>query len=169
MKQLITAVIFIVAVFSFSAPKTEERYFKKVKLDKSIRIINFSGISYLDTVVNVGVSSLGIKNVNIVLLPMRSEDYFNPYLLGYIEYFDGLYVIRLNSTLDKSEKILVISHEVCHLAQSYYGRLILKKDFIIFDGVYYSYYLNYRDRPWEIESFSKQSIIEANIIKQLTH
>ena len=67
----ITAVILFIAVFSCFAQKTEN---KEINLDKSIRTLNFSKYTYADTIVNIGISTLKIKNVNVVILPLTFKE-----------------------------------------------------------------------------------------------
>ncbi len=165
MKQIILTVILIVAILSFS-PRKENKN-REVKLDKSIRILNFSKFNYADTIVSIGVSTLKIKNVNVVIVPLTFKEELNPFLLGYIEYSDNYYTIKLSSYLSKDEAILVIAHELTHLHQFYYKRLLFTEDNIIFDGFYYNPYMDYSQRPWEREAFLLQDIVKANILKKL--
>lgn len=157
----ITAVMLFIAVFYCFAQK------KEIQLDKSIRVLNFSGVSYLDTIVNVGVSTMKIKEVNIIILPFKFEDTLNPLLLGYIEYSGSYYIIRLKSNLSKEENILILSHELIHLLQEYSGRLLITDNSIIFDGRYYSPYIPYFNRLWEIEAFILESQLATEINKKL--
>jgi hypothetical protein len=165
--KIIVGAVIIMVILIFFAPKNEEKYFRKVELNTSIRTINLSGVPYLDTVVNVGASIIKVKDVNIIILPLLPEDCLDTSLLGYIEYRDNYYIIRLNAELDKKAQILTISHELIHLLQDYSGRFILNGNYVIFDGEQYSPYVEYLDRPWEKESFYYEHVLETKINKKL--
>lgn len=161
--KITIALIILLSVSTFFAQKTEN----KVILDKSIRVLNFSKYTYADTIVNIGVSTLKIKNVNVVIVPLSFKEELNPFLLGYIEYNDNYYIIKLSSYLSRDEAILVVAHELIHLHDFYYKRLIFTKESIIFDGVHYSPYMEYSNRPWEISAFYYERVLKSKIEKKL--
>ncbi len=160
-------VLFIILFFALS--QNENNTFNKVSFNDNNKIYNKTEETFLDTITLAGMHALNIKNTAILITPIQiSEIENNIELKAYIKETTGGYIIFIKRS-DKDESIKIISHELVHLNQLISKRLISKDSIIIFDNV--KYYINnmpeYEKRPWEIEAFSNQYIIENKITTML--
>ncbi len=150
-------------------------YYKKIVLTNDSEIINTTPYDYLDTVISVGASELGIKGTRILIQPM-SERIRNKFeesegieLEAYIaEWMDG-YTICINGDLGRERSIEVISHELIHLTQYMEQELIVSDGTVVlWMGERYDILgIPYNDRPWERDAFTNQKSLASKIRSQI--
>jgi len=146
-------VILGVAVFSlYFAPKKNLK--RTVYLDKTVKILNYTNYSGLDTIINITAQILKIKNVKIVSVPLYVED--EEIYFAYIQEKEGYYLIRVNSKLSEDLLIESICHELTHLAQEQSGQLKRLYYGFWYNGVVYPFYWPYFDREFELRAFEME-------------
>lgn len=152
------AIMLVIIIWLISTQK--ESKFNTIKLYNTNQIYSRQVPEYLDTIVNLGLEQLNIKNTIIVIKPIsvtaKSNFGFGT-LKAYIIGKNGQYIIWIDE-LGRSESIKVLSHELIHLQQYESKRLIIYNNNAIWMGDTSDVNsIPYNDRPWEIEAFSKQS------------
>ena len=120
----------------------------------SKELMSFKKLSRLKLKINVRRTTLGTKT------------------LGQVENDEKLYApkefkIELNSNQSTSEMISTLAHELVHVEQDVSKRLVYK--FWSDDNKVHVYWkgkelgeasqIPYRERPWEVEAFSKEGIL----------
>ena len=158
--------VLLLALLLFALLQNKSTSFNKVSFDDNNQIYNRTENLFLDTITHAGLHSLNIKNTAVLIAPIQITEIENDLeLKGYITQTDGGYIIFIKNT-DKQESITIISHELIHLNQLISKRLINRDSAIIFDNVKYNIKSipEYNKRPWEIEAFSNQHILEGKII-----
>ena len=162
---IITILIVLVAIGLFFLLRNANRiqYYNKVTLSGDNYIINLGEDKYADTIVSVGLSQLGVKDCSVTIeeMPQKVKDMFysqNQMNLQATVFGDNDMYDILTSDLNRSEAILILSHELIHLKQYRDERLEYIDDgFVRFDNkVYKVTEIPYNDRPWEKEAFIKQ-------------
>jgi len=152
----------------------KERTFKIVQIDEHNFIQNKTDKPYLDSIVHVGMNELGISGTYIIIRPLTKEvkqQFSNE--LQFKAHIKGLgkqYVIWIDD-MDRSETILVLSHELIHLRQYYNGKLVVSDELIKWNNqiipVNELSTIEYNARPWEIEAFQEQKYLDIDIRKVL--
>jgi hypothetical protein len=176
-KKTITTILIIlglIALFFLLKYANRTQYYNHVTLSEDNYIINFTPNKYVDTIVSVGLKELDVKNCSITIeeMPQSVKDMFylqNQLNLQATVYGDNFMFSILTSDLNRSEAILIISHELLHLKQYNSGRLVYEDNGdITFDNkVYKITDLPYNDRPWEVEAFKEQSDLANKVHKIL--
>ena len=150
-------------------------YYKQIPLTNDSDIINTTPYTYLDTVVSVGASQLGIRGTRILIQPMserirnRFEESEGLELEAYVaEWMDG-YTICINGDLGREHSIEVISHELIHLTQYMEQELIVTEGTtVLWMGERYDILgIPYNDRPWERDAFANQNALAGSIRNQI--
>ena len=130
----------------------------------SKELMSFKKLSRLKIKINVRKTTLGTKT------------------LGQVDHDGKLYaqkefLIELNSNQDISEMICTLAHELVHVEQNVSKRLVYKFDkdvnklLVNWEGKHLgeSSQIPYRERPWEVEAFSKEQILaDMFLIPHLT-
>lgn len=162
---IITILIVLVAIGLFFLLRYANRtqYYNKVTLSEDNYIFNFGEDKYADTIVSVGLKELGVKGCSVTIeeMPQKVKDLFyqqNQMNLQATVFGENDMYDILTSDLNRSEAILVLSHELIHLKQYRDGRLDYIDDgFVRFDSkVYKVTDIPYNNRPWEVEAFNQQ-------------
>lgn len=172
-KVIIVLVCVIILFFLFKRiNRTDEKYFNTVELDTNNVIINTLSKNYLDTIVNIGLKELEIKNIKVVLLSLsyneKSKLSNELELMAYIKEHEGIYYILIDENLDRGKMIEILSHELIHLKQYKSGRLTLINNQPTWENVVYSLdYFPYDKRPWEIEAFKEGQTLNQKLNKIL--
>jgi len=166
---LIVLVLLFYACGNFVEKKTP---FNKIELSNNNTIYNNSSIKYLDTIVHVGLDTLGVKGLNLVINNLSPEQ-INKYSSGdaykaILSVNDSVYYIWVDSTLSRRMSVNVLSHEMIHIKQYYNNELTIKNgspawkgEPIQLESVYYF------DQPWEVEAFDLDGWLYLKIIKTL--
>ena len=149
--------------------------YQPVTLSETNGILNTTPYPYLDTVVDVGLTELGVVGLNVLVQPMsdrirtRFEDEEGAALEAYIaEWLDG-YVICVNGDLGRNRAIDIMAHELWHLSQYQSKRLVLLGGSeVLWLGTRYDVLtLPYAERPWEREAFREQGPLARAIRQRL--
>jgi hypothetical protein len=162
-------------IWWLSQTPVKSPYYKQVVLIEDNDIINTTPYVYLDTVVSLGMTKLGIRGETVLIQPMsdrirnRFEESEGIELKAYIaEWMEG-YTICINDDLGHDQAIDVISHELIHLAQYRDKDLILTEGTVVlWMGTPYDVLgIPYNDRPWERAAFAKQRALAATLRTQI--
>lgn len=149
--------------------------YKQVVLLEQNDLINTTEYAYLDTVLNIGMNELGMKEIRVLVQPMqdRIRDKFEEsegvelkaYVAGWM---DG-YTICVNGDLGHVQAIDVIAHELIHLEQYYRQELIVgDSPVVLWMGQRYDVLgIPYAERPWERDAFSRQRDLASKIRAQI--
>lgn len=163
-----TVVILLTAVFSVSFAPTdspEKRIKNRVKLDQTVKILNYTNYTDLDTIINITAQILKIRNVKIVCVPLSEEE--QEIYFAYIQEKDGYYLIRVNSKLSEDLLIETIAHESIHLVDYELDILeALNYGFRYYDKIY-TFNTRYFDRPFEIKAIENEFRIKYEIKSKL--
>lgn len=165
---VISTIIFLIIRFNNSS----EKYFNTITLDSSIRVTNYTDKNYLDTIVSTGLSILNLEKINVVLLTLSPQikDVMGPEeeLQAHVREKEALTYYIWITDLPREKSIDVLSHELIHIEQYATNRLIFENNILLWELKEYD--LNryeYRNRPWEIEAFSKEKDLSIKIKEKL--
>lgn len=161
-------VVLVIGFVIYLLSNQKQQTFKKVTLSHNNIITNKTSKSYLDTLVSQGLDVLGLRGEFVMIKTMDpslksslgSDNELRAYIIGernqYVIYIDDL---------NREESLTILSHELIHLQQYSSGRLIKMEDhFIMFDGeVYNVNEVSYKNRPWEIEAFKKETDLKIKL------
>jgi len=171
-KWLILFIVFLISLISIAIylASTEEP-FKVVELSNKNFVANRATKPYLDTIVQVGLDQLGIKNQVVMLRDkVKSKDLGNDYESeAYIIYSEGQSIIFLKPNISRFKAIEVISHELVHLDQYRTDRLkVLNLGLVCWENDTIDLLeVPYNKRPWEMEAFNYGPLLEEDIKKVL--
>jgi hypothetical protein len=147
----------------FLIKKEKPVEFNNVELYDDNLIVNRTYISYYDTIANLGLNKLGIKNTTVLFRPLDDNSLIEGLeLLAYIIGNDSQYVIYIGD-FNRKKAIEVISHELVHLEQIKDRRLVKFSGYTIWDKKEYSNDIPYKQRPWEIDAFNRGRELEKHI------
>lgn len=152
-----------------------EKQFKVVKFTPTSYVINRTGISYLDTIVHIGLKELDIRGISVIIREMDSpKEIDGGYdTQGYIVARIGGgndYLIYVKKGMDRYKAIDVLSHELFHLKQYNDGDLILLGNgHVSWMGTNYKDIttIPYMEREWEKEAFSESPELKSNLLNIL--
>jgi hypothetical protein len=151
----------------------EEREFEDIEFETTNTVYNTANKDFYDEVVQVGLRELGMDSmiVSIKQITQSSKDKFDTdtELRAHIlpnGSRGNNYVIWIDD-MGRFESIVVISHELIHLAQYQNKELIIEKDGVVWKGIKFTYqdisYIDYRTRPWERDAFNKEKTLRFKI------
>jgi hypothetical protein len=151
---------------------SKEVKFNRVILSKSNTVYNMTKKSYLDTIVKTALDIESVKGVTIViqvLANLKQESLGGELEIKASIYGEGnTYILKMNDNIDKKEAVLVVAHEIIHLKQYYSKKLVIRQGYVFWGGVIVDHKnINYQERPWEKEAFSKQEELKNKIEKIL--
>jgi len=120
----------------------------------SKELMSFKKLSRLKLKINVRTTTLGTKTLGQV---KNDEKLYAP----------KEFKIELNSNQSTSEMISTLAHELVHVEQTVSNRLVYKFDkdvnklLVNWEGKNLGEVsqIPYRERPWEVEAFSKEEIL----------
>lgn len=168
---LIVLGLLVLGVIIYKVISYKEKPFKEVQINRTSLILNNSSIPYIDTILYIGLDSMGIQNIVVAVYDLTDEmkkSFSSSIELKANLYLDdGFYYLWLDK-MNRKEAVEVISHELIHFRQYYdknlwfeNGHLLWKGDSTNLESIYYY------DRPWEIEAFNKEDSIYKILINQL--
>jgi len=157
--------IFIILLFLFKSCDFKNNNLDN-KITKNNKVYNLSTINNIDKYVYHSLDYLEIDSVSVYLYNIPNifkvtEDNNDYYIVrGFIiENNENSYNIYLNNDISNNDIILTIAHEMIHLKQYKDNRLEISNfnNGIFFDSIFYfTDFLKYDKRPWEIEAFNEQ-------------
>jgi len=145
-----------------------EKPFNKIELQNTSYVVNTTKVPYLDTIVKVGLAQLKIKGVTVIIntLPLdfktKFKDENNLDLQAFITGKGNQYSLWIGENT-REGNISIISHELIHLTQYYQNRFKELNDRVIYNGDTLVDIPPYKERPWEIEAFTKGPILAKQI------
>lgn len=168
---IITNTILTIALFSFKIGNIKE---KSNKYKNNTIIINnnvknnISNKPYVDSIINLGLNKLNVKNVNIIVKEFDKNNSTNNYLAYVKKYNENDYVIWIDK-MSKDKTILILSHELIHVNQYYTKQLIIKESTIYWNNKIYNLNDNedYYQRPWENEAYYNEKKLYHFILLEL--
>lgn len=155
-------IIALILLFFLFKSLNKETPFARIQLSPSNIVFNQTSKSYMDTIVSVGLDKLNIKDMVIVIRPLK-DDVLDAIkskeptldLKAFIIGKDENYVIYVVD-LGRNAAIEVLSHELIHLKQIETKQLIKGNKLVTWEGKEYNPELPYDERPWEKDAFYKQ-------------
>jgi len=164
---LTTVVVSSIAVFSFYfAPNSADKKLKTVKLDQSIKVLNFTSEKDVNTIVNVTAQILELKNILIVCTYLPPEE---SHLLGYISPEDGYYLIKIQPGLSEDMVLEVYVHELYHALQYESGRLTKLTYGFKYNEYTYVWNTDYWDRIFETEAFENEMRLKIEVSHKMNN
>ena len=157
---IISLVVTALAVGIYLISNNEDKPFVQVELNEDNSVSNNTKFYFYDTIMNVGLSELGLKNISVTIQPLTEKskqdaDAQGITLEAHLREYSGIYYLFMNES-SKDQSIEIISHELIHLEQYESKRLVFENDTLTWNNQKFSRAeIPYDDRPWEIEAFSK--------------
>lgn len=150
---ILIAVIVLILIFI----STKEVEFNKVDLPVGNKnyVSNRTNQSYLDTILQLGLKELELRNVAIILEDMEESPQIEGQdIRAYVVGRNGQYII-FTKKHSRTLSIEIMSHELIHVAQIESGILYKGETFITWDGltVLDPNMIPYFDRPWEKDAY----------------
>ena len=159
-------------VLIITSIKRENRYFNKIELSSNNTVVNRSDMSYLDTIISVGLDELQIKDVlvlarEITLIPKQEDGIkWNAHIVHgpSLDSPRNTFLLEIRK-LTKQEAISTISHELIHLAQFYKGDYKARGTYIIWKGdtIQGQNIPEYQHREWEQEARGLGKILSLRL------
>jgi len=167
----IIGIILLLVIYLVVTQK--EKYFDRIELPQTTMVVNKTQLNYLDSIVYVGISELHLTPTVIVLRELTDKnqptgDIEDLKLMAYIQGKNHQYILNIRK-MSRDNSLTVISHELIHLLQREEERFIAVDGKIIFQDIEYTIenMPDYKQRPWEVEAYSKQSKLRKKIEKVL--
>jgi hypothetical protein len=176
---LILAVILIVILALYHSYKAPPNYYSKVNLSTKNTVINKSSNVFIDTTVSVGLQKLGAFDCFVEIKNMTDniQGTFNSGEDGQIDLSAAIigsdvnYTIYIDPSLNRTDAINIIAHELIHLQQYYYDNLKVLdplNGIVLWFGEKIDISkFPYDKRPWEIDAFQRQGDLASDMRKDL--
>lgn len=165
---IIFSILSVMTIFLLYQTIKEKRQIKK-QIDMSLNITHDVGADKtLDTILHVALKYYDLKGLDIGIRYITSENTQvdqKRNLSGYTISDSNNYLITMIPT-SKIESIRIIAHEVTHIKQLYNKEIVLTSDKFIWMNKEMNE-IPYDKRPWEIEAFGNETIIEEYILNNL--
>ena len=160
----VLVILFILGFWFIITSKKSEKTFKPLMFNDNNFVNNRTKINYLDTLVLAGLSELDIKNMSILILPLKNTEVDDISLKAHIRKAEGGYIIWIDE-LSRSTNIEVIAHELIHLQQYENNSLYLKNDSLFWKDQIFSINSlpSYEERDWENDAFIKQEGLKTKM------
>jgi len=141
----------------------KEEYFNRIELPQSeIKIRNNTDMSYIDTILRVGLQRLDLNPIGINVRYLKSATLMDKDkefdVKAFVYGSKGMYVLYVTH-MDRREMVKVLAHELIHIRQYETGKLSVRdgrvrwlRKFYTIDNI-----PPYTQRPWEMEAFSMQN------------
>ena len=172
----------LIAYLVIRQHKLDNRPFKKIEFKESIKIINETNYSKLDTILYVAIDSIHhIDSAVVYCFELTSSIKDNLTKNSEIDLYAFVEPITLNSknhfklfiksglNLDGLKRVL--SHESIHINQYYTGKFKKYNKAFIFNNHIYTiddiHNMTYKQRPWETEAFEGQENVKHQLEKIL--
>jgi hypothetical protein len=152
---IIIVLVILLAVLTTVLITYREKTFNLVELGKENAVLNRTDKLYLDTIVSVGLSELGIAGITVLIDPLEKELTTEEFeILAHIIGTQNQFIIFTNE-FSREKALEVMSHELIHLQQYNTGRLVKTDGGVIWEGYYIESIeeIPYMARPWELEAF----------------
>ena len=155
---LVLSLVFV-GFYYINDQKESEDYFNMITLSDNNLIVNNVLPKYIDTILSVGLDQAGLVGVNVIVNQMGDgvENLIPDYeLKAHIREWDGNFYLFIGS-INKSESIKVLSHEIIHIHQYYSEELKYFEGKVYWKGDEYELdNVDYDKRPWEEDAFDRE-------------
>jgi len=176
MKKIVTIILIILLSLAlifivYKIATYKEKPFNKIEFNKEHVIYNFTNNQYLDTIVESGLQLLKIDTVTIIIknIEKTTENVSGEELdlKAYIKKgTNNIYYIFIGD-YNKSESIIILSHELIHLKQ-YYDKKLIVSDVCVWENDTIDIFnITYEQRPWEKEAFLYQHSVSKSLNRVL--
>lgn len=149
---------FAVSIYYISTKP--EKTFISLSLSEDNKVSNFTEYPFYDTILKVGLSEMGLRDISVTVKPLTDMAKENAELQGitleaHLREFLGEYYLFMNES-SRDRSIEIIGHELIHLDQYNSKRLVYENDTLIWDNKKIARTeIPYDERPWEIEATSQ--------------
>lgn len=174
MKKIISIlgiIIMISALFFYLFNvEQKENYFNRVELSENNLITNNEKKQFYDTILSVGLDESGIKGISVVISELSEgakAQFSSGELRAHIRFYNGIFYLFIDD-FERREAIEVISHEVIHIEQYLTQSLIYNEQGLWWNDQEYDLdNLEYDERPWERDAFTRGGFLGHKIEKIL--
>jgi hypothetical protein len=147
--------------------QSKHHYFKRTQFSENNIVINYTKYPYIDTIVYIGLDSLGMCDMTVTVKRLSEEAKANfPSDLevrGAI-YGDGHQYVMYVTDASRSEHINIVAHELIHLRQFYSKQLVYDGWYVYWNRAKYDLKeIEYGMRPWEADAFQQEVDLERRI------
>lgn len=154
--MLVLLVLVIIAILQ----GMQEKHFKKVELSQNNIVTNYTKYTYVDTIVYVGLDSIGMCDMTVEVKRLTEEAKANfgtgIELKGMIYGAGHHYTLWLDGA-SREEHIVTVAHELIHLRQYYSKQLIYDGFYVYWNRAKYDLKeTDYYTRPWEADAFEHE-------------
>lgn len=154
---LFTLLLLVVLVIALSK---QDRTFNKVELSYDNHVTNYTKYTYVDTIVYVGLDSIGMCDMTVEVKRLTEEAKANfgtgIELKGMIYGAGHHYTLWLDDA-SREEHIVTVAHELIHLRQYYSKQLIYDGFYVYWNRAKYDLKeTDYYTRPWEADAFEHE-------------
>ena len=144
-----------------------DKHFKKAQYSENNYVVNYTSYPYMDTIVYVGLDSLGMCDVTVEVkkLSQEAKDNFpgNIELKGLL-YGSGNHYTMWIEDSNRKDHIGIVAHELIHLRQYYSKQLIYDGFYVYWARAKYDLKeIEYFSRPWEADAFEHGVKLERQI------
>lgn len=169
---IIILVLILLAIGMYFLVTQREKPFNNLGFNTTCMISNSTEMSYIDTVLYMGLRELGLERITILIKPMddNTKAIFDnldmavkAHVIG-----DGKQYILYVDKMNRRESVKFISHELIHIWQYHDDVLNISTDFILWkDNIILPDDFEYYDRPWEVEARKYGDILKKKLIQIL--
>jgi hypothetical protein len=160
------AIIAIVILILFFQ-KTTNKPFNKVEYSKNNYVVNYTGYPYMDTIVYVGLDSLGMCDVLVEVKKLSKEakaNFPSNIDLKGLVYGSGRQYTMWVDESDRSGHIRIVAHELIHLRQYYSKQIVYDGFYVYWNRAKYDLKeIEYFSRPWEADAFQHEVKLDKQI------
>ena len=148
----------------------KEKYFNRVELSDNNIITNNEMKPFYDTILSVGLQESNIKGISVVISELSEgakAQFPSGELRAHIRFYNGIFYLFIDD-FERREAIEVISHEVIHIEQYLTQSLVYNEQGLWWkDKEYDLDNLEYDDRPWERDAFTRGGFLGQRVEKIL--
>lgn len=144
-----------------------DKPFKKAQYSDNNYVVNYTGYPYMDTIVYVGLDSLGMCDVTVEVKTL-SQDAKNNFpdnieLRGLLFGSGREYTMWVEKS-DRKGHIRIVAHELIHLRQYHSKQLIYDGFYVYWARAKYDLKeIEYFSRPWEADAFEHEVKLDRQI------
>jgi hypothetical protein len=147
-----------------------EKYFNKIELNNTNKILNQTEMKYIDTILLVGLEEINYKGIVIIVRPITITN-DNPDFELYAHIVpdknnNNVYLIEIDER-SKLSIVETISHEMIHLIQLRSGHLKWELDYVIWKSDTIYNIPEYANREWEQDAVGLGRILEKRLKERL--
>jgi hypothetical protein len=158
-------VLLLVVLVSYLTMNNEDKPYNQVDITYSNSVLNNGLPPYYDTVLYVGLKTIGLEGVTITVdkLSDVAKEQFDGELKAHIRYVGGMFYLFIDE-YNREQIIEIIAHELIHVQQYYSNELSYFNGSVFWRGEEFDLSnTEYLKRPWEDEAFASQGQVASSI------